>query len=90
MPKMGFARKETKAVKASVPISGSTPSVISFRPMNSTPKPMQMSPMVLEFLLLTNMARTMPATSAMGASLSVLNSHRSRLPSDWMEPSRII
>ena len=26
----------------------------------------------------------------MGASLSVLNSHRNRLPSDWMEPSRMI
>ena len=51
---------------------------------------MQISPMVLEFLLLTNMTRIMPAIKAMGASLSVLNSHRNKLSSDWIEPSRMI
>lgn len=43
---------------------------------------MQISPMVLERLDLMNISSTMPMIRAIGASVSVSNSHSSQLPSD--------
>ena len=48
------------------------------------------SPMGFRLFRLMNISRTMPAISAMGARVSVSNSHRRKLPSDSMEPRRMI
>ena len=82
MPNKGLFRNRTKAINASVPTRGSTPLVIRFKPTNRMPKPMQISPMVLERLDLMNISSTMPMIRAIGASVSVSNSHSSQLPSD--------
>ena len=79
MPKTGFCRKVRKDSNTLVPIKGLTPSVIRFRPINRTPKPIQMSPMGFAVFFLINISRTIPMMSAMGAKVSVSNSHRNRL-----------
>ena len=56
-----------------------TAPVMLIRPTNRMPKPIQISPTTLLRLDLTNMIRMIPISSAMGASVSVSNSHRTRL-----------
>ena len=82
-------RNTRKDSKTLVPIKGLTPSVIRFRPTNRTPKPMAISAMGLEDLVLMNISSTMPMTKAIGARVSVSKSHSRKLPSDSTLPRRI-
>ena len=90
MPKSGLVKNARNASKALEPINGFTPSVIKFRPMKSTPKPMQISPIGFADLRLINISRIIPMTSATGARVSVSNSQRNQFVPASMSDRRII
>ena len=81
IPKIGVSEKlASTSINAGEFAKPFTAPVIFIRPMNRIPKPIEMSPMVLAFLVLINMMSTMPRNSAIGANVSVSKNHSSQLP----------
>ena len=67
-----------------------TAPVMFIRPMNKIPKPMEISPIVFAFLVLTNIISTIPKNRAIGANVSVSNSHRKKLPPPYIKARLVI
>ena len=80
MPKIGvwekLARKSRNTGLLEKPF---TAPVMFIKPTNRIPKPMQISPTVLVLLDLMNITKMMPINNAIGARVSVSNSHSSQL-----------
>ena len=79
IPRTGLSpRPASRSIKAGLSAKPFTAPVIFIKPTNRIPKPMQISPASLLFLLLTNIIRIIPAKRATGAKVSVSKSHNSQ------------
>ena len=83
-------KRVSRSMKVWDSARGATAFVIVIMPVNSMPKPMQISPGPLTLLFLMNMTRIMPIMSAAGARVEGLKISRTMLPPDSMSMRRMI